>query len=70
MQIVVPNESYHILGTDLRVKQGVAYHAVPATNQPDYEAKGKVFIESRVDGVIDDAPCHGVLLEKGEYTNG
>lgn len=37
------------------------YNAVLATNQPDYEAEGKIFVEANQDLRIE------LLLKKGEY---
>ena len=39
------------------------YNAVLATNQPDYEAEGKIFVEANDDLRIDLL----LSLKKGEY---
>jgi hypothetical protein len=38
------------------------YEAVHATNQPDWEKRGKVFIE------FPDAPGNSILLDSADYT--
>lgn len=51
---VTPIMSYALLGTDTMLKAGRIYDAEHATNQPDWVAESKVFVD-------------GVLLRKGEY---
>lgn len=51
---VKPNESYKLLGTSITLVKGKTYNATIATNQPDYEEKGLIFVE-------------GILLATGEY---
>jgi hypothetical protein len=60
--IIKPQESFRLLGTSIRLDSGKTYQAINATNQPDWESKGLVFV--LVDGDIDGA---SFLLEKGEY---
>lgn len=55
-----PILSFKLLGTDLSLKQGETYSADHATNQPDWEAKGLIF-------VIADANDNSILLERGDY---
>lgn len=51
--------STHLLGTDIRLEKGHEYDAVDATNQPDWEAKGLVF-------VIDPKTKDSVLCTLGD----
>ena len=53
-----PAGDYHILGTDIRLDSGKVYDAIPATNQPDYKEREKVFVLT---------PEGDALLCKGEY---
>jgi hypothetical protein len=52
-----PLENYVLLGTGIKLDETKVYDAVPATNQPDWESKGKIFVGES-----------GFLLSKGEYT--
>ena len=60
---VRPKESYKVLSTEISVTAGTVYDAVPATNQPDYEKDGKIFI-TNAEG---DSTVIGLLLVRGEY---
>lgn len=51
---VHPLENYQLLGTSIKLDKTRTYDAVPATNQPNWEERGAVFVE-------------GVLLNAGEY---
>ena len=51
---IKPNSDFSLLGTGLKIKKGNIYNALPATNQPEWREKGKIFVEE-------------ILLEKGEY---
>jgi hypothetical protein len=51
---VKPNESYKLLGTSTTLDKNRTYNADHATNQPDWEERGLIFVEE-------------ILLEKGEY---
>lgn len=55
---VKPNLSYKLLGTQVTVDKDTVYEAYPATNIPDHEKNGSIF--------IGDSP--GILLHRGEYT--
>jgi hypothetical protein len=57
---VRPLESYKLLGTEIELDKNKVYDAVPATNQPDWETKGLIF--------VDDDYHFGFLLRQGEYT--
>ena len=52
---VRPLESYKLLGTEIKLDKTKVYDAVPATNQPDWETKGLMFVGE-------------VLLSRDEYT--
>ena len=52
---VKPNMDYQLLGTSIRLDKNKSYLATPATNQPDHEKLGLIFVGE-------------VLLERGEYT--
>lgn len=58
---VVPKESFKMLGTGLKLVKGRVYDASPATNQPDYEAQGKIFVR------IPEHPEDGFLLSREDY---
>jgi hypothetical protein len=51
---VKPKENYELLGTSDTLDKNKVYEATVASNQPNYEEKGLIFVE-------------GLLLEKGEY---
>tara|TARA_R100001143_G_C3244858_1_gene80835 strand:- start:287 stop:460 length:174 start_codon:yes stop_codon:yes gene_type:complete len=51
---IKPNESYKLLGTTLQLDKGRVYDAVKATNQPNYEEEGLIFVSE-------------ILLNKNEY---
>jgi hypothetical protein len=51
---VKPNENYHLLGTSIKLDKNLVYDAEPATNQPQWEERGLIFVNE-------------ILLEKGEY---
>ena len=51
---VRPKENYHLLGTDVRLDKSKTYPATWATNQPDWEKDGKIFVNE-------------ILLNRGEY---
>lgn len=63
--IIQPLEDFRLLGTGYSpptLDKTKHYHAIPATNQPDWEEKGKVFVSFNNDG---DEPS--MLLEKSDY---
>jgi hypothetical protein len=51
---VKPLESYQLLGTSIKLDKEEVYEAIPATNTPDHEARGAVYVGE-------------VLLVRGEY---
>ena len=51
---VRPKESYHLLGTDIRLDKNKTYPATWATNLPDWQRDGKIFVNE-------------ILLSRGEY---
>ena len=55
---IKPNESYKLLGTTLELDKEKVYGAVKATNQPNYEEEGLIFVRL----------WRGeILLNKNEY---
>lgn len=62
--IIKPHENYHMVGTDsnLRLDKTRNYVARPATNQPDWKEKGKVFVS-----FDDDSEEPSILLDKFDY---
>lgn len=56
-----PLHNYKLLGTDIVLDCTKTYSFSHATNQPDWEEKGLIFIYEREDDPV------GVLLERGEY---
>jgi len=57
---VRPLENYELLGTGIKLDKTKVYDAVPATNQPDWKAKGLIFVDVR--------GHFGFLLSRTEYT--
>jgi hypothetical protein len=57
---VRPLEDYWLLGTEFKLDSTTVYDAIHATNLPDWEAKGKIFVYEDEDGP-------SIVLEKGEY---
>ena len=51
---VKPKMNFKLLGTSITLNKTMTYEAVPATNQPDWEAKGLVFVNE-------------MLLSKDDY---
>lgn len=51
---VKPNKNYKLLGTSIELDKEKVYDAVKATNQPNYEEEGLVFVSE-------------ILLNKNEY---
>lgn len=60
-------ENAKILGTSMVFYKGETYHAVPATNQPDYEAK-KLYFVQHPDGdsalLAADDECMSIINPK------
>jgi hypothetical protein len=56
-----PLHNYKLLGTDIVLDVRKTYGFSHATNQPDWEEKGLIFIHERKYDPV------GVLLERGEY---
>jgi len=52
-----------LLGTDIHLIAGKVYDAIPATNQPDYAEKAKIFVQDGENAGPDD----GFMLEKDDY---
>ena len=51
---VIPKRNFKLLGTGIVLDTSKTYTAILATNQPNWETDGKIFVE-------------GVLLCKGDY---
>lgn len=49
------------------VDSTLVYDAIDATNQPDWEAEGKVFLLCDYEGKPSDDGQHAILLSRGEY---
>lgn len=61
---VIPARSFRLLGTDIELQAGVPHRAVDATNQPEWKAKGLLFVyENNSD--LDDCRC--ILLGREDY---
>ena len=56
-----PLHNYKLLGTGIVLDHTKTYGFSHATNQPDWEEKGLIFIHERAHDPV------GVLLERGEY---
>lgn len=59
-----PLHNYKLLGTNIVLDCTKTYSFSHATNQPDWEEKGLIFIHERDDRAGNPV---GVLLERGEY---
>jgi hypothetical protein len=61
-----PLLNFHLLGCDSRHTLDSAkwYDATPATNQPEWQEKGKVFVSF---DHPDIDPENAILLESGDY---
>jgi hypothetical protein len=60
---VRPLEDYWLMGTEFKLDSTKVYDATHATNLPDWEAKGKIFVHLDV----EDLDGVAIVLEKGEY---
>ena len=59
IKTVIPKRSFRLLGTDIELQGGIPHRAEDATNQPDWKAKGLLFVyENGSD--LDD--CRAILL--------
>jgi hypothetical protein len=61
---VIPARSFRLLGTDIALKAGVPHRAIDATNQPEWKAKGLLFVYENGSDMDD---CRSILLGRGEY---
>ena len=57
--VIRPKLSYKLLGTSLKLDSTQVYRAIDATNQPDWEERGKIFVQINNND--------SMLLESGEY---
>jgi hypothetical protein len=57
---VRPFEDYWLMGTEFKLDSTKVYDATHATNLPDWETKGKIFVYEDEDGP-------SIVLENGEY---
>lgn len=62
---VRPVRNFKLLGTTLEWDSGKAYPMTPATNQPDWQARGAVFLAHDPDDIAFAGPS--LLLERGEF---
>jgi hypothetical protein len=53
-----PTDDWKLLGPDIQLDKTKIYYAIPATNQPEFEEKKKIFVQT---------PRGSMLLEAGEY---
>ncbi len=53
-----PTDNWRLVGPDIRLDKTRIYDAIPATNQPEFEEKKKIFAQT---------PRGSMLLELGEY---
>lgn len=60
---VRPLNDFKMLSTRISVSKDKVYDAIPATNQPDWEERGLIFIQ----GAEGDVTDIGFLLDKTEY---
>jgi len=65
---IIPHLNFHLTGTDykLRLVAGNVYPAMPATNQPDHESRGLIFVP--FDPADSEFEGDSILLENGDYT--
>ena len=64
MLYVKPLNSFKMLGSGISVIAGKTYEAIPASNQPDFERDGLIFI-TNAEGDSSDL---GFLLDSTDYT--
>lgn len=60
---VRPLNDFKMLGTRISVSKNKVYDAIPATNQPDWEERGLIFIQ----GAEGDTSDIGFLLDNTDY---
>lgn len=60
---VRPRNDFKMLGTQIQVSKDKIYDAVPATNQPNWESRGLVFIIN----AEGDTTELGFLLDSTDY---
>jgi hypothetical protein len=65
---VRPLGNYELLGTEIKLDKTKVYDAVLATNQPDWEAKGLIFVNFGVKTYHGTFANFSMLLNKDEYT--
>lgn len=64
IKTVIPARSFRLLGTDIKLQSGVPHRAVDATNQPDWKAKGLLFVYENGSDMDD---CRSILLGREDY---
>jgi hypothetical protein len=62
--LVRPKEDYKLLGTDIQLDKTQEYHAIHATNQPDWEARCAIFV---LEHGLEQGASLGFLLEGDDY---
>ena len=70
MKIVRPIMDFKLLGTRIVLDMEKNDFAIDATNQPDWEEEGKVFLQIESDGSPaerDDIYADGFLLSEEDY---
>lgn len=61
---VKPLNDFKLLGTEIRLSKNKIYEAIHATNQPNWESQGLIFI-TNAEG---DSSEIGFLLDSTDYT--
>ena len=60
---VRPLNDFKMLSTRISVSKDKVYDAIPATNQPDWEERGRIYIQS----AEGDTSGIGFLLDNTDY---
>lgn len=55
---IKPTENWKLLGTSIKLSKDKTYNATRAVNQPDYIARGSIFV---------DVGNDSMMLDSGEY---
>lgn len=65
---IIPRLNFSLAGSDFNrsLVAGNAYPAKPATNLPDYESRGLIFVP--FDPADSEFEGDSILLETGDYT--
>jgi hypothetical protein len=67
---ITPHASFQFLGTSVTLREGWQYVAIPARNQPDWQARRSVFVLCEPDGTpLDAVSVVAALNGSEEYTS-